>query len=118
MKVENSKAQMRKGILEFCILTLLSNEEMYSSDIINRLKGVRMIVVEGTMYPLLNRLKKASLLTYRWVESDSGPPRKYYQLTQKGELFLAELKETWKDLEFAVHSLMPQGTDGGDDDQD
>ena len=87
---------MRKGVLEFCILSILSNGEAYPSDIIGRLKDAKLIVVEGTLYPLLMRLKNAGLLNYRWEESKSGPPRKYYKLTEIGEKFLKELDITWK----------------------
>ncbi len=102
MKVENTKAQMRKGILEYCILTILSQKEAYPSEIIKELKEAKLIVVEGTLYPLLTRLKKAELLQYNWVESQSGPPRKYYSLTTEGDNFLNELKKTWNDLYMAV----------------
>lgn len=103
MKIENTKAQMRKGVLEFCILQLLKKEEMYPSDIILALKESKLIVVEGTLYPLLTRLKNAGLLDYRWEESKSGPPRKYYRLTELGEQFLAELRLTWDELVNAVN---------------
>lgn len=102
MKIENTKAQMRKGVLEYCILGLLKAEEMYPSDIIAALKEAKLIVVEGTLYPLLTRLKNAGILTYRWEESTSGPPRKYYKLTEVGEKFLIELDSTWGELEYAV----------------
>ena len=92
MNLENTKAQMRKGVLEYCILSVLDKKEAYPSDIIEELKAAKMIVVEGTLYPLLTRLKNADLLTYRWEESTSGPPRKYYSLTLKGKNFLEELK--------------------------
>jgi PadR family transcriptional regulator PadR len=102
MKIENTKAQMRKGVLEFVILQLLSQKEMYPSDIIGELKESKLIVVEGTLYPLLTRLKNAGLLDYRWEESKSGPPRKYYKLTELGEQFLSELSKTWNELVHAV----------------
>ncbi len=98
MNADNVKSQMRKGMLEYCILLLLHREPAYSSDIIQRLKEARLIVVEGTLYPLLTRLKKDELLSYEWVESTQGPPRKYYQLTEKGEQFLAELENAWNEL--------------------
>ena len=104
MKIENTKAQMRKGVLEFCILSILKRQEAYPSDIIAELKAARMIVVEGTLYPLLTRLKNAGLLSYRWEESKSGPPRKYYKLTEVGEKFLSELEETWSELVHAVNN--------------
>ena len=102
MRIENTKAQMRKGVLEYCILAILKNGEAYPSDILTRLKKANLIVVEGTIYPLLTRLKNSGLLSYRWEESKSGPPRKYYQLTKIGEEFLKELETTWDDLVKAV----------------
>ena len=101
--LDNTQAQMRKGVLEFCILSVLSHKEVYTSDIIEKLKEAKLIVVEGTLYPLLTRLKNAGLLSYRWVESSSGPPRKYYSLTPLGEKFLAELRITWRELVEAVN---------------
>jgi len=105
MKIENTKAQMRKGVLEYCILSILKNGDAYTSEILSTLKGAQMIVVEGTIYPLLTRLKNADLLTYRWEESTSGPPRKYYVLTEKGGLFIKELDKTWTNLLTAVHQI-------------
>ena len=105
MKIENTKAQMRKGILEYCILTILKKEEAYPSDIIAQLKEAKLIVVEGTLYPLLTRLKNTGLLNYRWEESTSGPPRKYYALTEIGEKFNTELESTWSDLSEAVNKI-------------
>lgn len=105
MKVENTKAQMRKGILEYCILTILSQKEHYPSEIIERLKNAELIVVEGTLYPLLTRLKNAAYLQYKWVESPSGPPRKYYSLTKEGEKFRDELESTWCGLQSAVNQI-------------
>jgi PadR family transcriptional regulator PadR len=102
---ENTKAQMRKGILEYCILTVLSKKEAYPSDIIEELKKAKLIVVEGTLYPLLTRLKNDGLLQYNWVESTSGPPRKYYALTTDGTSFLTELKNTWDELQNAVKQI-------------
>lgn len=105
VNVENTKAQMRKGILEYCILTVLSKKEAYPSDIIEELKKAKLIVVEGTLYPLLTRLKNDGLLRYNWVESTSGPPRKYYALTEEGIDFLNELKITWNELLYAVQQI-------------
>lgn len=102
MKIENTKAQMRKGVLEYCILSILARAEAYPSEIIDTLKIGKLIVVEGTLYPLLTRLKNAGLLAYRWEESKSGPPRKYYKLTELGKTFLKELDDTWNELENAV----------------
>lgn len=103
MNLENTKAQMRKGVLELCILAMLQERDAYASDIIEHLKGAEMIVVEGTLYPLLTRLKNAGLLAYRWEESTSGPPRKYYSLTHDGRTALSELTESWKKLVLAVN---------------
>jgi PadR family transcriptional regulator PadR len=100
--LDNVQAQMRKGVLEFCILSILSHKEVYSSEIIEKMKMGKLIVVEGTLYPMLTRLKNAGLLNYRWVESTSGPPRKYYTLTPLGEKFLEELRSTWDELTEAV----------------
>lgn len=105
MKIENTKAQMRKGVLEYCILSILENGDAYTSEILETLKSAHMIVVEGTIYPLLTRLKNAGLLSYRWEESTSGPPRKYYVLTDNGRLFLKELKNTWNNLVNAVNQV-------------
>lgn len=93
---------MRKGVLEMCILALLAQEEMYTSDIIERLKNAQLVVVEGTLYPLLTRLKNAGLLQYYWQESSSGPPRKYFKITPEGLSFLKELKESWTEINDAV----------------
>ena len=98
MYVDNVKSQMRKGMLEYCIMLLLHREPAYASDIIQKLKEAKLIVVEGTLYPLLTRLKNDDLLNYEWVESTQGPPRKYYNLTEKGEAFLCELETSWKEL--------------------
>ena len=105
MNIENTKAQMRKGVLEFCILSVLQHGEAYTSDLLQTLKSAKMVVVEGTVYPLLTRLKNSGLLNYRWEESSSGPPRKYYALTPEGEKFLSELKDTWNELHNAVNAL-------------
>ncbi len=102
MKIENTKAQMRKGVLELCVMSIIGEEEAYPSDIIEKLKSAELIVVEGTLYPLLSRLREAELLDYSWKESTSGPPRKYYNMTEKGQAFLDELKQTWKELNNAV----------------
>lgn len=106
MNIENAKAQMRKGTLEFCILAIVSKKDCYASDIINTMKEKNLIVVEGTLYPLLTRQKNAGLLNYRWEESRQGPPRKYYALTEKGKTYLAELQESWKDLVDSVNSII------------
>ncbi|WP_051190454.1 PadR family transcriptional regulator [Kaistella palustris] len=105
MNTENTKAQMRKGILEFCILSLIDKKEMYVSDLIDELKKGKLDVVEGTLYPLLTRLKNGEFLAYRWEESTGGPPRKYYQMTDKGKLFLAELMTTWTELTESVTQI-------------
>ncbi|MHC2991452.1 PadR family transcriptional regulator [Pontibacter sp. HJ8] len=112
MKVENTQVQMRKGILEFCILEIISRGEVYASDMLEELTAAKMIVVEGTLYPLLTRLKNAGLLDYSWVESTSGPPRKYYTLTETGRSFLEDLRLTWTDLvastEFIIQNKKAQ----------
>ena len=102
MKLENTKAQMRKGVLELCILSIISEKEAYPSDIIKRLKESELIVVEGTLYPLLTRLKNSGLLSYNWKESSTGPPRKYYNLTELGSTFLSDLIDSWNNLVNAV----------------
>ncbi len=94
---------MRKGVLEYCILSILRDEDKYASEILDTLKDAKMLVVEGTIYPLLTRLKNAGLLSYRWEESSSGPPRKYYGLTETGKVFLRELNTTWDELRTAVN---------------
>ncbi|RAK63466.1 PadR family transcriptional regulator [Hymenobacter edaphi] len=111
MKVENTQVQMRKGILEFCILEIIARGEVYASDMLEELTQARMIVVEGTLYPLLTRLKNAGLLDYTWKESSSGPPRKYYTLTAVGQDFLHELRLTWEEIEDSLQIIRnkPQG---------
>jgi PadR family transcriptional regulator PadR len=104
MDIENNKAQMRKGVLEYCILSILSKGDKYPSEIIGKMKDSKLIVVEGTLYPLLTRLKNDGLLSYRWEESTSGPPRKYYKLTKVGEQFLKELNKTWEELVSSVNN--------------
>ncbi|MCR9013524.1 PadR family transcriptional regulator [Aquiflexum gelatinilyticum] len=98
MNASNTQIQMRKGLLEFCILHIIARGEVYASDMIEELTDAKMIVVEGTLYPLLNRLKNAALVSYKWVESESGPPRKYYSITEEGSRFLETLNETWDSL--------------------
>lgn len=105
MNLENTQVQMRKGILEYCILHIISRGEVYASDMLDELTNARMIVVEGTLYPLLTRLKNAGLVEYKWVESKSGPPRKYYKLTDLGIRFLTGLTETWNELVHSTESI-------------
>ncbi|MFC4739664.1 PadR family transcriptional regulator [Flavobacterium ponti] len=105
MNIENTKAQMRKGVLEFCILSVLKIQDAYTSEILETLKEAKLLVVEGTVYPLLTRLKNDGLLLYRWEESTSGPPRKYYGLTDEGKEFLNELGSTWTELSDAVNTI-------------
>lgn len=102
---DNTQAQMRKGILEYCILSILSHGEAYPSEVLARLEQAQLKVVEGTLYPLLTRLKNMQLLAYRWEESTAGPPRKYYILTEQGKIFLSELDRTWAELQEAVNAL-------------
>ena len=96
---------MRKGVLEYCILSLIEKGDLYTSEVLNALKKRKMLVVEGTVYPLLTRLKNSDLLTYRWEESSSGPPRKYYAITGAGKLFLEELNKAWKELNKSVNMI-------------
>ena len=105
MDLENTKAQMRKGILEYCILSVLSRSSCYASDIIKELKEAKVIVVEGTLYPLLTRQKNAGLLSYRWEESQQGPPRKYYELTSEGKEYLKDLHNSWDELVESVNLI-------------
>jgi PadR family transcriptional regulator PadR len=105
-QLENTKAQMRKGILEFCSLLIISRGRVYASEILNELKNADLLVVEGTLYPLLSRLRTAGLLEHTWEESKSGPPRKYYTLTDKGIETLKELTFTWDTLSSSIKSLI------------
>ena len=105
MNIENTQSQMRKGVLEYCILTIIRKNEAYPGDIIDQMKSAGLQLLEGTLYPLLNRLKNAGILSYRWVESTSGPPRKYFQLTPKGEQFYSLLQTTWNELATGVETL-------------
>ncbi|MGA0557438.1 PadR family transcriptional regulator [Larkinella sp. VNQ87] len=106
MNIENAQVQMRKGILEFCILHIISRGEVYASDMLEELTSARIMVVEGTLYPLLTRLKNAGLLDYKWVESTSGPPRKYYLLTDLGQTSLKAMNDTWQELSDSVNSIV------------
>jgi PadR family transcriptional regulator PadR len=110
MNLENTQVQMRKGILEYCILHIIARGETYASDMLDELTSAKMIVVEGTLYPLLTRLKNSGLLEYKWVESKSGPPRKYYKLTDIGEKFLQGLTETWDDLVHSTEMIRKKST--------
>lgn len=104
-----AQAQMRKGVLELCILSILSQGDAYPTEIIDKLKFTKLVVVEGTLYPLLTRLKNTGLLAYRWEESNSGPPRKYYKLTEEGENYLKELQISWQELVEAVNQTIQNG---------
>ena len=105
MNADNIKSQMRKGYLEYCILLILQKKPAYASDIISELKDAKLIVVEGTLYPLLTRLKNSELLDYKWDESTQGPPRKYYEMTPKGINFLAELENAWDEINQVVQKI-------------
>jgi len=105
MKEDNVKSQMRKGVLEYCILLILQKEPAYATDIIRELQEAQLIVVEGTLYPLLTRLKNSGLLKYEWIESNQGPPRKYYELTSNGEQFLKELEQAWNEVSETINHL-------------
>jgi Predicted transcriptional regulators len=111
MNADNVKSQMRKGILEYCILLILNKKPSYASDIITALKEAKIIVVEGTLYPLLTRLKNSDLLAYQWEESNQGPPRKYYSLTEKGEQFLLELEKAWDELSETISAIRNNAND-------
>jgi len=106
ININNTKQQMRKGILEFCILLIISEKAAYASDILKKLKKSDLIVVEGTIYPLLSRLKNSGLLNYKWKESKLGPQRKYYTLTKEGKSFLNKLAETWNSLDKSISKLI------------
>jgi len=106
MKVEKTNAQMRKGVIELCVLSVISDKEVYTSDILSKMKEAELIVVEGTVYPLLTRLKNEGILKYKWEESTSGPPRKYYSLTDEGKKTLAELTDNWNSLSNSVNRLL------------
>jgi PadR family transcriptional regulator, regulatory protein PadR len=110
MNIDNTQSQMRKGVLEFCILSIIRQGEAYPSDIVEKMKAANLNILEGTLYPLLTRLKNADLLTYRWVESNSGPPRKYFSMTDKGLAFYGELEATWNELANAVNALTAPAT--------
>ena len=103
--VDNVRAQMRKGVLEYCILCLLNSSDAYASELITRLKQEGMIVVEGTLYPLLIRQKNQELLTYRWEESHQGPPRKYYSITDRGRGQLAEMDAAWQEIIKTIENI-------------
>lgn len=105
MNIDNTQSQMKKGVLEFCILSVIRQGEAYPSDIIEQMKAASFPLLEGTLYPLLTRLKNAGLLSYRWVESSSGPPRKYFTLTEEGLAFYEELEKTWQELSTAVNAV-------------
>jgi len=118
MDIQNTQSQMRKGVLEFCILSIIRQGEVYPSDLVERMKSANLHILEGTLYPLLTRLKNAGLLTYRWVESNSGPPRKYFVMTEKGLTFYGELERTWQELADAVHALtQPQADQSSEETQ-
>lgn len=111
MNIENTQSQMRKGILEYCVLAIIQRGEAYPGDIIDEMKNAGLQLFEGTLYPLLNRLKNAEILTYRWVESNSGPPRKYFRLTEKGTEFYSLLGATWTELSMGVEAVIKGSND-------
>ena len=110
MDIQNTQSQMRKGVLEFCILSIIQQGEVYPSDIVEQMKAANLHILEGTLYPLLTRLKNAGLLNYRWVESISGPPRKYFVMTEEGKAAFEVLLKTWKEMTSAVNQLTEQKT--------
>jgi PadR family transcriptional regulator, regulatory protein PadR len=105
MDIQNTQSQMRKGVLEFCILSIIQQGEVYPSDIVEKMKAANLHILEGTLYPLLTRLKNAGLLNYRWVESISGPPRKYFVMTEEGKAAFQILLKTWNEMTDAVNQL-------------
>ena len=105
MDIQNTQSQMRKGVLEFCILSIIQQGEVYPSDIVEKMKLANLHILEGTLYPLLTRLKNAGLLNYRWVESISGPPRKYFVMTEEGKAAFEVLLKTWNEMTSAVNQL-------------
>ncbi len=111
MKVENIQSQMRKGVLEYCILSIIKKGEVYPGDIMEEVKNAGLHLFEGTLYPLLNRLKNADILSYRWVESTEGPPRKYFSLTEKGLAFYELLESTWNELSASVDILINKSSE-------
>lgn len=106
MNIDNAQSQMRKGVLEYCILAIIKDREVYPSEILEQMKMAGLNILEGTLYPLLTRLKNAGLLTYRWEESTSGPPRKYFSLTQEGDQFYVALDDTWTQMSTAVNNII------------
>ena len=108
MNLENTQVQMRKGLLELCILHIISRGEVYASDMLEELTSAKIMVVEGTLYPLLTRLRKAGLVEYKWVESTSGPPRKYFTITKEGTAFLESLSQTWKELMVSTNQIISE----------
>jgi PadR family transcriptional regulator, regulatory protein PadR len=105
MALENTQSQMRKGVLEYCVLCVIARQEIYSSDIIDILTKAKLLVAEGTLYPLLTRLKNTGLVAYKWVESTQGPPRKYFAITEDGLQYIKELDLTWKELIETVYNI-------------
>jgi len=106
MDIQNTQSQMRKGVLEFCILSIIQQGEVYPSDIVEKMKQANLHILEGTLYPLLTRLKNAGLLNYRWVESVTGPPRKYFVMTDEGNAAFATLLNTWNEMAGSVQALI------------
>ncbi len=106
MDIQNTQSQMRKGVLEFCILSIIQKGEVYPSDIVEQMKAANLHILEGTLYPLLTRLKNAGLLNYRWVESVSGPPRKYFVMTEEGKEAYNVLHKTWNEMAIAVETII------------
>lgn len=117
MNLENTQVQMRKGILEFCILHIISRGEVYASDMLEELTSAKIMVVEGTLYPLLTRLRKAGLVEYKWVESSSGPPRKYYTITSQGQEFVSSLDKTWKELVNSTSQIITKNLSNGHEEE-
>ncbi len=103
--LDNIKSQMRKGMLEYCILEIIRRKESYATDILSHLREADLLVVEGTLYPILTRMKNAGLLSYRWQESTSGPPRKYFCITNEGQELLQSLEQEWQAITESVTKI-------------
>lgn len=106
MNIENAKTQMLKGVLEYCIMSIIQKKDVYASEILEEFSNAELEVVEGTIYPILTRLKNSNYLTYYWQESNAGPPRKYFQITDLGKEFFAELDKTWKEIEVSINRII------------
>jgi PadR family transcriptional regulator PadR len=105
MNVNEKFTPIRKGLLEFLILKIIAAERVYVADILQRLRSTEFATQEGTLYPLLSKLRREGLVDYEWRESDAGPPRKYYKLTPAGTALLAELDAYWRNINSTIEQL-------------